>query len=175
MQSGRDNNHVFGEFDIMNKKGQEEMVGFALIVIIVSVIILVFLGFFLSSKNNESTKTLEAENFVLSSLQYSTECTDYYGYISLKNLIFLCNSQTDCVSGQDSCEVLNSTLQGILNQSWKVGGGSSIKGYELNISSNTGWILDMEKGNLTGNSEGTLQPFSDGTGASVNIVFNVYH
>ena len=114
---------------MMNKKGQEEMVGFALIIIIVSVILLVFLGFFLTKNNSQSVQSYEAESFVQSMLQYRSQCQNYYGYISVKDLIFMCDSDTLCNAGQDSCEILNSTLNGILSNSWTVGQGSPIKGY----------------------------------------------
>lgn len=160
---------------ISNKRGQEEMVGFALIIIIVSIIILVFLGFFLGNQKNQSIESFEAESFVISSLQCSTECRDYYGYLSVKDLIFMCNSDLECKDGENSCSILNSTLNGILNQGWKVGGGSPIQGYELSITSNTGEVLPVIfKGNRTSNSEGTLQPFSK-SGASVDILFNVFY
>lgn len=158
-----------------DKRGQEEMVGFALIVIIVSIVLLVFLGFFLGNSNNKTVESFEAESFVSSTLQYSTECQNYYGFVSVNDLIFMCNSRLTCQDGQESCEILNSTLNGILNQSWNVGGGSPIKGYILNITSDTGIVLpSLSKGNITKNSEGTLQPFSKG-GASVKVLFNVFY
>ena len=162
------------KFKEIGKKGQEEMVGFALIVIIVSIIILVFLGFFLGNSKNQSVQSFEAESFVISSLQYSTQCADYYGYLSVTDLIFMCNSKTLCRGGEYSCSILNSTLSGILNQSWNVGEGSSVKGYALDITSNTGEVLSISKGNITRNSEGTSQPFTKG-GASINIIFNIFY
>lgn len=157
-----------------SKRGQEEMVGFALIIIFVSVIILVFLGFFLNNRSSQNVESYETESFIISSLQYSTECQDYYGYLSVNDLIFMCNSDTSCRDGKNSCSVLNSTLNGILNQSWKVGGGSPVQGYELNITSNTKDVLLVFEGNRTRNSEGTLQPFSK-SGASVSVVFNLFY
>ncbi len=163
---------------MINKKGQEEMIGFALIIVIVSVILLVFLGFFLSSSGNQTVQSYQAESFVTSTLQTSTECQNNYGYISVQDLIFMCNSDINCInqtddSPVDSCGVLNSTLEGILNQTWLVGQGSSIKGYTLNISSNTGEVFSIKVGNVTSNSQGSSQPLSK-EGASVSIIFNAY-
>jgi Ni,Fe-hydrogenase I cytochrome b subunit len=159
----------------INKKGQEEMVGFALIIIIVSVILLVFLGFYLSKPSTQTIQSYETESFVQSMLQYSTKCQNYFGYISVENLIFMCNSGTQCSDGEDSCMVLNTTLQGILSNSWPVGQGSSIKGYNLNITSSTGWDLSISAGNITSSSEGTSQDFPNSNGVSVNVVFNGYY
>ncbi len=157
-----------------NRRGQEEMVGFAMIVIIVSIILLVFLGLFLSNSGSQSVESYETESFILSAIQYSTQCTDYYGYLSVKDMIFMCNSEINCRSGEDSCTVLDSTLRGILDNSWNVAEGSPVKGYMLNITSNTGDVFSTEKGNITRNSESTLQSFPKG-GASVSILFNVYY
>jgi hypothetical protein len=159
---------------IKNKRGQEEMVGFALIVIIVSVILLVFLGFYLGNSGNQSVQSYEAESFVQSALQYSTQCSDYYGYISVKDLIFMCDSEATCRGGEDSCVILNSTLSGILNQSWNIREGSSTKGYLLNITSNSENVLSIKEGNMTKSSEGSSQSFTQGT-ASVDILFNIFY
>ncbi|MCL5730399.1 MAG: hypothetical protein M1165_02430 [Candidatus Pacearchaeota archaeon] len=157
-----------------NNRGQEEMVGFALIIILVSIIILAFIGFSLNNHSSQSVQSYGAQSFVQSMIQTSTECTDYYGYVSVKDLIFMCNSGTLCSDNQDSCSILNSTLQDLLNQSWNVLGGGPIKGYSLNISSDTGNILGIISGNLTSSSEGASQDFSAPSGGNVNIVFNTY-
>ncbi len=156
-----------------NRRGQEEMVGFALIVIIVSIIILVFLGFFLGNSKGQSVESYQAESFVQSALQYSTQCTDYYGYISVSDLIFMCDSETSCRNGGDSCAILNSTLNGILNHSWNIAEGSPIKGYEFNINSSSKRIL-IKEGSTTKNSEGTSQVLPKGA-SSINVEFQVFY
>jgi Ni,Fe-hydrogenase I cytochrome b subunit len=160
---------------IKNKRAQEEMVGFALIIIIVAVILLVFLGFFLTRPNTQSVQSYETENFVQSMLQTSTQCQDFYGYLSVQDLIYLCSSQALCSDDEDSCAVLSSTLTGILNKSWTVGQGSAIKGYVLNITSSNGEISSITLGNITSNSEGTSQGLPSKNGVSVDIMFNAYY
>ncbi len=159
---------------IINKKGQEEMVGFALIVIIVAIILLILLGFYLSRPSSQSVKSYEAESFMQSMLQTSTNCINFFGYINVKDLIFACNSGDLC-NGEDSCSALNSTLQGILKNSWNVKPGSSIKGYSLNITSNTKEIVSLSAGNRTSNSEGTSQNYPDSNGNSISIIFSGYY
>src|SRR3989338_7985995 len=56
------------------KRSQEEMVGFALIIILVSIILLVFLAFSLSKSKTESTESYEVNSFLQSTLQYTTAC-----------------------------------------------------------------------------------------------------
>ena len=156
-----------------NKKGQEEMVGFALIIIIVSVIILAFLGFFLSKSGSQSIQSYEAQSFIQSMLQTSTQCQDYYGYVSVQDLILMCSSDSQCTNSMDSCNVLNSTLSGILDQSWPVGQGTPIKGYNLNISASNGFSLNLNKGNVSLKSEGSYQDLSE-SGVSIQVQFIDY-
>ena len=59
---------------VEEKKGQEEMVGFALILILVAIIVLVFIGFSIRSPEKESVESYEVESFLQSMLQYTTEC-----------------------------------------------------------------------------------------------------
>lgn len=158
---------------MVNKKAQEEMIGFALIVIIVGVIMLVFLGFSLNSSKNQNIQSYEAESFVQSALQYTTTCEDYYGYLSVKDLIFMCDSGTLCLDDKDSCVILNSTLSDLLNSGWSVGKSHPIKGYLLNINSSTGISISLSKGNFTGDSKGAVQDFSK-EGNYVNIQFRIY-
>lgn len=177
MQSCRDNCYLYRNMKF-NKRAQEEMVGFALIIIIVSIIIIAFIGFFLSKSSSQSIQSYEAQSFIQSALQTSTQCQNYYGYISVQNLIVMCSSGSQCSSlnssnSEDSCAVLNSTLNGILGQSWPVGQGSSIKGYNLNISANNGFNLDLNKGNFTSKSEGSYQDLSE-SGVSIKIEFTAY-
>jgi type II secretory pathway pseudopilin PulG len=161
---------------INNKRAQEEMVGFALIIIIVAIILLVFLGLFLTRPNNQSIQSYEAESFVQSMLQFSTQCQNYnYGYISVQDLIFMCNSGTPCSDNEDSCAILNSTLTGILSHSWTIGQGSVIKGYLLNITSSNGEIFTISAGNITSSSEGTSQTLPPQNGISIGIFFNGYY
>ena len=46
----------------MNKKAQSEMVGFALIIIIVAVVLLVFLSASVRNSNDDNTQSFEVES-----------------------------------------------------------------------------------------------------------------
>ena len=155
------------------KRGQEEMVGFALIVILVAVILVVFLGFSLN-KEKESVQSYEVESFLQASLQYTTSCSDNFEYLSLQNLIFNCVGENTCSGGENSCEVLGEELKGILGQGWTVEKGSLTKGYEMNITSNGKEVIFIAEGNFTGNSKGSFQNFFR-AGNSIDILFTVYN
>jgi hypothetical protein len=158
---------------IKNKLGQEEMVGFALIIIIVAVIILVFLGFAIKNTNNTDLPNYEVESFLQATLQYTTDCEDYSGYLSVQKLIFECEKERACLDTRNSCEVLNSTLTNLVGESWKIDGDRPIKGYLLNITSDGEKLLLISRGNSTKNSKWAFQDFSK-SGNSINIAFTAY-
>ena len=119
----------------MNKKAQEEMIGFALILIIIAVLILVFLSFALRNKT-EISESHELNSFVQASLSKTTTCESNYegNFQNIRRLIFKCADGETCLGGTNSCEILNETLQTILDDSWKVGIDYPEKGYTLNIT-----------------------------------------
>src|SRR3989338_8353081 len=99
----------------LKKHAQEEMVGFALIIIVVAVILLVFIGFSIRKPQKENVESYEVANFIQSFLDYTTKCKDSANleYLSIQKLIFYCNNKETCLDGKDACEVLDSTLRGI--------------------------------------------------------------
>ena len=71
-----------------NKRAQEEMVGFALILILVAVIFLVFLVFYIKKPLSESIEDPEITSFIQAIMQYTTKCEYNSENITLRNLIF---------------------------------------------------------------------------------------
>ena len=118
-----------------NKKGQEEIVGFVLIVVIVAVVFLVLLGIFIRKDGGLETENKEISQFLGSIGQSTSECAIGYepNYLKLGSLIEACYSGDLCLSGKKACDVLETELKNVLDASWKVGEGP-IKGYEFNAS-----------------------------------------
>jgi len=160
---------------LRKKSGQEEMVGFALIMIIVAVILLIFLSFSLRKTEKETVESYEVNSFIQSFLQYTTDCRDNLEYLSIQKLIFDCYDKDKCIDERETCDVLNSTLKDILNESWKVEGDRPIKGYEIKIIiDESEEMLIIKKGNVTKNSKGATEPFSR-AGKDYEIFFNAYY
>ncbi|MEK6817325.1 MAG: hypothetical protein AABX80_00845 [Nanoarchaeota archaeon] len=144
------------------KKGQEEMIGFALIIILVSVILLVFLAFSLNKPKTE-IESYEVNSFLQTSLQYTTTCQTASGikkFNAIKDLVFECDLKNKCSNEENTCEVLNETLTDILKESWPTGEDRPNKGYELTINTGENLILSLQEGNLTKNCRGSSQSFS---------------
>jgi len=76
---------------------------------------------------------------------------------------------------RNTCDVLNSTLNGIVSESWKFGEDRPIKGYGLNISSQDGNILLLDGGDTTSeSSKGDSQDFVKG-GEKIFINFTAHY
>src|SRR4030043_445 len=87
-----------------SRSGQEEMVGFVVIVVMVSVALLILLGFLLKSSNKGAVESFEIENFIQSTLQYTTDCEDYTEFLPVQGVITACEEGGTCLDGTDSCE-----------------------------------------------------------------------
>jgi len=158
----------------IKRKGQEEMVGFAIIIIIVAVILLVFLSFLLRDNESENVQNYELSSFIQSSLYYTTDCADSYEprYRSLERLIIDCNRNEKCLDERDTCEVLESVLKGIIEESWKIEGDRPVKGYDMKITSEEQMILELKEGNETKNYKTSLQELGK---EDIQIILNVYY
>jgi len=163
----------------IKKKAQEEMVGFALIIILVMVLLLIFLGISLNQPERDSVESFEAENFLKTVLQTTTQCRDSGGYVSLLDLTFMCGFREYCLDedlslDKDSCLVLNETFDEILEESWNVGPRSVVKGYNLKIFLSDDEIFDAFKGNLTRNAMGASQTYQK-SGEMLEFFFTLYY
>jgi len=154
---------------LLKKQGQEEMVGFALIIIIVSIIILVFIGLTLTRPQAEEVESYEVQSFLQALLQHTTDCEDNLEHLSVQKLIFRCKSGGRCLDERDVCEVLNNTLKEKIEDFWRIGEG----GYELIITSGQDIMLKISGGNITSNYKGAVQPFSRG-GETMEVSFKAY-
>ena len=156
------------------KKGQEEMVGFVLIVIIVAILILVFIGFSLRAPQVQDVESYEVESFIQSTLQYTSDCQDNFGYLTVDDLIFDCVEATSCVDGRKTCDVLLESLEGISEESWRIE-NRPLEGYELKVSyEGEDLISEINEGNQTNNYKGSVQDFSKG-GRSIQVFFRAYY
>jgi len=155
-----------------SKNGQEEMVGFVLIIIIVAVILLIFLSISLKSPN-KGQDSYKANSFVQAYQQYTTTCSIKGEYLSIQDLVSECIKKETCLNSEKACDVLDQTSKEILEKSWIVENGSLIQGYSLRIISNNEEVLFIEKGNSTNNYQGGSQEYIK-SGKNIGIFFNAY-
>jgi len=168
-------NKPYKKIKVKNKKAQEEIVGFAFIVIIIAVIFLIFVGFSIRKPSVEPKESYQVDSFLQAALQYTTSCALGYepNYLEIRKLISACNDREICLNGEDSCVVLRITLAEILEKSWPVGEESHIKGISLNITSISGGgkIMEIKDGNLTNNYRGAIQSLPEG----IDVILNIHY
>ena len=160
----------------IKKLGQEEMVGFALIMVLVAVIFLIFLGFSLRNPSSESVESYEVSSFLQGVVQYTTDCEILgRGYRPIQNLIFDCQSVAGgktCEDGRESCVVLEETLENLVESSWNAGEDFPVKRYELKIyiEDVEEPIIVVEKGDATGNYKGDNYIIPSGQNAEIDFI-----
>lgn len=160
---------------MISKKAQEEMVGFALIVILVGIILLVFLSFSLRKSSSDEVESYEVESFLQSALQSTTTCRNNFGYLDIQEVIFECNNEESCLDGDYSCDILQTDLENMLQESWVVDEKSLIRGYSLRIIlEEEEEILNITIGNETSTSKGSSQDFVK-SGDLIEVFLTVYY
>ena len=147
------------------------MVGFALILIILAIVFMVFLSLSQKKSDNQTIESYEATSFLSSLLEYTSPCSVYYlqDFASIQELIGLCSKNKECYNGDSSCEVLNEILSEVLKNSWHIGNDYPQKGYSLLVSNNQGILLNFTEGNITRNFKGAHQEL-----AEEDIYFDIY-
>jgi len=138
----------------MNKRGQEEIVGFVLIMVIVVVVLVIFLGISLRDTGEMSAESIDVYQFLESSSEVTTNCQVRSDEFSdMGSLFERCFSEEKCINELDSCEVLERQMNEILEISWNVGQNNSLKGYSFESyyeNEQTREILSIQEGNCEG-------------------------
>lgn len=155
---------------IKKRKGQNEIVGFVMIVVIVVIIGLFLLAFYLR-REPISTESKNVENFLKASLPYTTACKVDIEPLDVKELAKRCYEKKQC-GEKDSCSLLNETFSELLEQAWKINSNRPANYYKLNVyySEKEGEevkneeILILERGNCTGARTGGKEFFRHGEG-----------
>ena len=122
-----------------NKRAQEEMVGFVLIMIIVAVIFLVFLGIFLSQRDSETKiESADVSQFLDAALEYTTTCSQNsgYTYLSLEDAIISCYKGEICEKdgvSASTCEIAELVFKDLIESAWVFSPQSKTTGYESSL------------------------------------------
>jgi hypothetical protein len=159
-----------------NKIGQEEIAGFAIIMVIVAIILLAFLGSSLKKSTKEPIEQHEVNNFLQSVIQQTTKCKMNGEYIDVQDLIFECEIESQCENGGMACEKLEFLLRELVEGSWRVGEGQLYSGYNMSIYINgkLGKLGTIAAGRTAENQKGSIQEFPK-LGDEVAIQFIVYY
>lgn len=160
----------------MNKKAQEEIVGFVLIVVIVSVILVIFLGIMLSNKTQSGEyKSKDIEQFLESLMQFTTDCAINYepAYSKLNELVQQCYSLSKCTSGKNPCDIAKETIKNTVELSFKIERDSINKGYEFISVINSSLdkpIIEIKKGECASAIKGGIFLLHTNEGPIINTL-----
>jgi hypothetical protein len=159
---------------IWKKYGQEEMIGFVLILVIVAVIFLVLLGIGLRRPAAEqSVESREVDSFLRAMLGYTTACALGFpeNYQEIQDLIVACKEGRQCIDGRMSCEALDEDIKQIMQESWPASEERPVKGYAVEVVFGDEQILSIQNGNITKQYLAPNQALADETGVVVYIYF----
>lgn len=119
---------------MVSKKGQHEIVGFVLIIVIVVIMGLVFLSFSINRQSDEFRSSAVVFDFLQSSMHHTSTCykNSIPNYFDLQELVKECYRGNSCEDERKACDVLNETFSDIINKGFNIGVGKN-KGYELSI------------------------------------------
>ena len=123
------------------KKAQQEILGFVLIVVLVTIMGVVFLSFSIGKSRPTKQTSAEISNLLEASMYHTTDCAVNYvpQYREVQDLIKECyrNPEQKCLNSLTVCTVLETTLKNLIDQSLKVGEDAPNKAYSLKIYYNS--------------------------------------
>jgi hypothetical protein len=150
---------------IINNKGQEEMVGFVLIVALVMVGLVVFLVISLRTSPDQDFSSQEVNNLLSSLMEHTTDCAIVYepDYDNFADLIKSCSEEKTCSNlNLGACEYLNNTLSELMGTLLET--DASVSAYQLDISEtydeSAEDLLNILNGNCTGKTLGSQKSIS---------------
>ena len=132
-----------------DKKAQQEVIGFVLIVVLVIVGLMVFLVISLRG-DKEVQGNIELENLLGSFMRYTSDCIVSYEYKNVRKLVRSCYEGDDCVNlNKDSCDYMETELTSVLSDLFET--EASASSYSLDIFVKEGErILLIDSGNCNG-------------------------
>lgn len=155
-------NREDNSMDTKLKKGQQEIMGFIIIVVMVVIIGVILLGIYLRKDKPIEKTDAEISNFLSASLRYTTECTrgTEESYQNLGDLVKACYSRRtlNCLSGLDACQETSRVYGQLINSLWPAGANRPVRAskmsffYVQNLSEEgrTSFLESVSQGNRTG-------------------------
>ena len=117
-----------------SKRGQHEILGFVIIVVIVAVIGVIFLGLSLRKPAGIQQDDAEISNFLSASMGITSDCVLREPlFAEMEDLIGACRGGKSCGDGRSACDVLNSSYEELLAGVWPAAPERPIKYTKLEI------------------------------------------
>ena len=137
---------------VTQKKAQQEIVGFVLIVVLVVIGLMVFLIISLRD-SPEASESLAVENMLDAVMKHTTECAVVYepDYDDFEALFKSCHQSDPCANlDKSACEYLNESLRSVVGAI--MASEASVSAYEVEffVKDEAGGLLRIFEGNCTG-------------------------
>ena len=120
-----------------NKKGQNEIVGFVAIILVVAVIGVILLSLTIGKGGTIKDESAEISDFLSASMYHTTDCAVNFvpQYKNIEEIIKSCykSSSEKCFDNRNVCEVLISEFKKIVDSSLEVSEERANKGYKMKI------------------------------------------
>jgi hypothetical protein len=143
------------------KKGQQEIVGFVLIVVLVVVALMVFLVISVRTSGDE-VEGVGVSNMLDVVMRMTTDCAVVYepDYDDFEDLFKSCFKEDDCDNlGRSACDYLNESLGDVVSS--MILSDASVDGWSVEFSERDGaGILRWGGGNCTSGVSGAQRSFS---------------
>ena len=150
------------------KKGQQEIVGFVLIVVLVVVGLMVFLVISLRDSPVDDD-SVSVGNVLDAVMKHTTECAIVYepDYDNFEDLFKSCYSGDNCKNlGMSACDYLNESLRSVLGD--LMVSDASVGSYELDFFVNDGeGLLRISVGNCSGSVSAAQRKIISGSDSLV--------
>ena len=160
------------ESRIKKKRAQEEIIGFAVIMVLVAVILLIFLWLDLTKAPADNVDDEQIKNFLLVLVAYNTECGKTgYTNLPLSDVVAMCADEERCLDGMNSCAYLKEELENVMDVSWTVGEDAPYTRYEVWATDNEEPIMKVFKGS---NITSSYKENSVSLGSGLKIYLKIY-
>lgn len=119
----------------IGKKSQNEIVGFVVIVLVVTIAGLVFLSLSFGRSETSQKNSIEISNFLSAFSYHTTDCYIDFSprYLDLQSLIKACYKNERCIDGRMACEAVKTIIPELIKNSFNIRENSPNKAYKLNI------------------------------------------
>jgi homoserine dehydrogenase len=143
----------------MNKKAQEEMIGFGVILVIIGIIILISVSLMASNKKTLNDSFL-LESFILSALESNTNCSYNYEDLRLRDLMVYCyKDYGECENKNKSlCLMLNESIKKMVEEGFQISNSSYYKAYDISLKLGDK-IVKINKNNATSHYYQAIEEF----------------
>ena len=147
----------------LDKKAQQEIVGFVLIVVLVMVVMMVFLIISVRDSGEEVLST-GVSNMLDVLMKTTTECAIVYepDYDDFEDLVKSCYKEDDCSNlDMSACDYLNESLREVVSA--MVLSDAAVLGWNVDFSEREGaGILRWSEGNCTSGISGAQRSIVSG-------------